>query len=235
VRAADVLSLGLGVLMTLVTLAMQPWTPQWWLLVIADAFVVVGASLHMMLGGGFQRIAKITSIALLAVGAPCFGAWYHLNYPASQKIVQVYFPSPVLSKPNQPPVVRKIDATLGKAYYKCKTKDAESTKEEAEKNAADFKAYIEAWANAYGYKPPTVSPVPGGLKAEILPPTNADPFKRTFQVVKIGKQLFGIYSADYTSPYYSASAMVQNSPLESSVHNVIEGLAKLEPGSCELQ
>jgi hypothetical protein len=235
-RAVDIFALAMAVVIALLLLAVHRWSWLLWTSLLIAAFIALWTLLHMTLRRSSQVTARLATIAFLTVGLPSFGIWYWLNYPVSQKIMQTYFPSPYAPKSSPVPVARKFDATLGKAYYKCKFADVELTKEETEKYVADFKAYIEAWANAYGYKSPTVTTVLGGLRADVLPPHAwDDPSKRSFQIVRIGKELSGIYSADYMSPYSSALPMRLNSPLESSVHKVMEGLAKLEPGSCELQ
>jgi hypothetical protein len=190
----------------------------------------------MMLGRGGQRTVKLTAMIFLAVGIPAFGSWYWHRYPESGKIMQAYFPAPhptTKPTPTPTPVAKKVEATVGKAYYKCKTSDAERTKDEADKYAADFKTYIDAWANLNGFGAPTISTVPGGLKAEV--PSPGEPTRRVFQIVKVGKELFGIYTANYSYYPYGSPALTPNSPLENFVHKAIEGLAKVETGDCELQ
>lgn len=238
-RPVDVFAIAVAVVIALLSLIVEPWSAPWWAALLTASFIAVWALLHMLLGRGGQRTVKLTAILFLVVGIPAFGAWFWHRYPESAKIMQAYFPAAgTAPKPNPAPtpVTRKINATLGKAYYKCKTKDIERTKAEAEKFEADFKTYIEAWANFYGFKPPTVSQVPSGLKAEIPPVGNAtEPSKRAFQIVKIGKELFGIYTADYSYYPNSSIPLQANSAVESQVHKAIEGLAQVEPGDCELQ
>jgi hypothetical protein len=62
-----------------------------------------------------------------------------------------------------------------------------------------------------------------------------EPYRRAFQIVKIGKELIGIYSADYTFLVYKTLPMTPDSPLEVGVRKTIEDMTKLEPGDCILQ
>jgi hypothetical protein len=186
--------------MALITLAMQAWSPQWWGGLIATIFIIVATAIHMVSGASAKRVTRITTVLFLAIGGPWFGYWYYSNYPASSKIMQAWFPVPVSPTKVATPInaiPRKTEATLSKAYYKCKN-NGDLTPEDAAKNASEFKAYIEAYAAAYGYKSPIVATIAGGNKAELIPLiANTDPSKRTFQVVRIGKELIGVYSADY--------------------------------------
>jgi hypothetical protein len=189
-RPIDVFAIAAAIVIALLSLIVAPWSGPWWIALLAATFVALWALLHILLGGSAKRIVRLTAILFLAVGIPSFGTWFYLRYPASLKIMQAWFPplftptTKAALAPTLPPA-RKIDATWGKAYYKCKTNEIEPTKGEIEKNASDFKTYIEAWANAYGYKTPVVTAVAGGNKAELTPlGAGADPSKRTLQIVK---------------------------------------------------
>jgi hypothetical protein len=240
IRVADVFLLATATLFGLLMLALQAWTPMWWAGLLATTFTIVAAVLHMTLGGSAKRIVNLTLLAFLIIGGPWFGYWYWSNYPASFTIMQTRFPAlyaaPKIPIPPAALPPKKLEATAGRANYKCKTDGTTPTPEQAAKDKADFQSYIAAWANFHGFKAPLLSEVPGGLKAEVPSLTAySEPSKRTFQIVKIGKELFGTYSADYVNYNTAATPMTPNSPLESQVHKAIEGLAKVETGDCELQ
>jgi hypothetical protein len=142
--------------------------------------------------------------------------------------------------PSQPPTPKRTESTWASAYYKCKNKGILALDNAAvERNSADFRAYIGSYAAAYNYKPVIVSLVPGGDKAELFP-LKSDSYstnKRTFQIIRVGRELTGVYSAEfnYNSEIYSHYLLISDSPMEVGIRKVIEALAKVEPGDCELQ
>ena len=242
-RPVDVFAIAAAIVIALLSLIVEPWSGLWWIALLAATFVALWAFLHIASGGGARWIVKLTAIVFLAIGGPSFGYWYWSNYPASFKIMQARFPAlnippskPVPSIVNSAP--RTVTAIFSKAYYNCKTKESVLDKAAIEKNSASFKAYIEPYAEDYGYKPPTITVVPGGDKVELVPlknpPVNV-PTKRIFQIVRVGKELTGVYSAEYLISTYGDYPLVPNSGAEATIRKIVAGLAGIEPGDCELQ
>jgi hypothetical protein len=238
-RPVDILGLAAAIVISLLMLIVEPWSGPWWIGLLAASFVALSAVLHIALGGNARRIARISAGAFILIGGPIFGLWYWWNYPASLSLVQARFPvlyaPPPIKTPPVPLVPKTLEATVGKAYYKCRTNGASPTPEQAAKEKTDFQLYITAWANLYGFKPPQLTEVPGGYKAELVPNSFSEPMKRTFQIVRVGKELIGFYSADYMYPTTGNEPLTPNSPLEAYIRKPIEDLAKVEPGECKLQ
>lgn len=244
VRVVDVFLLGVATLLTLLMLALQAWTPQWWGALLATAFIVVATALHMTLGGSAKRIVRLTLIAFLIFGGPWFGYWYYSNFPASSKIMQAWFPAPTVARPKAAvatPIApkRKTEATAERAIYKCRKAEV-TDKKIIDANSAEFKKYIEVYADTFGYTA-KVSDVPGGNKAELTPSTvlghknMGNALKITFEVRKIGKDLLGIYTAEFPQTIWSGYLLDQDSDLEKRIRKRIEDLVGVEPGDCELQ
>lgn len=234
-------SLAGAAVLTALAIVVPPESLVWRVVLYVGIAVFVAAAIGILIDMFAPTIAVSRKLRLTVYGflfaATLVGAgWFYLQFPKSLELARTWFPPLMVPKsPSAPLTPKKLGATVGKAYYKCKADGASPTPEQAAKEKADFQSYIAAWANLYGFKPPQLSEVPGGYKAELVPNVSSDPSKRTFQIVRVGKELMGFYSADYSFSITSNEPMPPNSPLESYIHKVIEGLAKVEPGGCELQ
>ena len=242
-RPIDVFAIAAAIVIALLSLVVEPWSGQWWIALLTASFVALWTFLHIVLGGGARWIVKLTAIVFLVIAGPWFGYWYWSNYPTSLKLVQARFPALYISQPKAASptinsVPRTVTATLAKAYYNCKTKEGHLDQAAIETNSAAFKSYIEPYAEAYGYKPPTITVVAGGDKVDLVPINNPPvntPTKRTFQIVKVGKELTGVYSAQFLISAYGDYPLVLNSGVGTTICKVIAGLAGVEPVDCELQ
>jgi hypothetical protein len=59
--------------------------------------------------------------------------------------------------------------------------------------------------------------------------------KVTFELRKIGRELLGIYSAEFSPNVWAGYRLEPDSDLEKRIHKRIEDLVGVEPGDCELQ
>jgi hypothetical protein len=132
-----------------------------WRGVLYGGIVVLGATSIAILIDMFiplatmERKAKFTVAGCLAVMLAVGGGWFYAQYPTSLNTMRGWFlplTAPPKLPPTPPPTPRKVDGTLSASYYKCKDRQMPVSAEE-------FKAYFEAYANAYGYKTPVVSTV----------------------------------------------------------------------------
>jgi hypothetical protein len=115
------------------------------------------------------------------------------------------------------------------------------TQKKRKKTAQLFKTYMSQYAQAYEFRL-TAAPVSGGDQANLVPinpiPNLSYPDSRSFQLLWIGKELSGIYSARYTASSYQQTPMPLGSKFESGIRKVFEDLATAEGLSevkCELQ
>jgi hypothetical protein len=244
-RPVDIFAIAAAIVIALLSLIVEPWSGPWWTALISAGFIAVAALLHMTLGGNANRIVKLTTIVFLLVGGPSFAYWYWSHYPASAKIMTAWFPPPTAVAP--PPKItpapqapaRTTEATAERAIYKCKRPEAIDQKT-ADARFVEFKKYIEVYADTFGYAS-KVSAVPGGSKAELTPATAlgqknlGSALKVTFEVRTIGKDLLGIYTAEYPPTLWAGYLLPQGSDPEKRIRKRIEDLVGAEQGGCELQ
>jgi hypothetical protein len=225
-RPVDIFAIAVAVVIALLSLIIEPWSGPWWAALLTACFIALWTLLHMLLGRSAQRTVKLTAILFLAIGTPSLGGWYWRNYPASAHVMQAYFPSPLVTP--KPPAAavpaptppRKTSTSRLKAYYDCKNKEGELDKAAIERNSAHVKSFIEPYAEAYEFKPPTITAVPGGDKVELIPLKNPPvdvPTKRIYQIVRVGKELTGIYTAEYLITAYGQVPLVPNSAAETTI------------------
>lgn len=129
------------------------------------------------------------------------------------------------------------------ATYFCKS-DA-LTQKKPDKNSENFKKYIGVYADTFGFKANTLK-VQGGDKAELIPDersfylkSSTYPRKIVFDIRRIGKNLAGVFTAEYLDSliiqYLARKSLVPDSLQERSIRKVIEDLADVKKGDCELQ
>jgi hypothetical protein len=105
---------------------------------------------------------------------------------------------------------------------------------------AEFKKYIEIYADTNGYAP-KISLVPGGYKAELTAATPlgyknmGNATKMTLEVRTLGKELLGIFSAEYSATVWLGYRLLQYTIPEMKIRKRIEDLVGADPGGCELQ
>jgi hypothetical protein len=239
-------SLSGAAVLTAMAVIIPPESALWRAVLYIGIVVLVTTSIAIFIDmivpvATMQRKAKFTAVGFLAIAMTVWGGWFYANYPASYKIMQTWFPALTIpSKPpsSVPPAPRNITSTFSKAYYNCKKKEGELDSAAIEKRSAAFKSFIEPYAEAYDFKPPTIAVVPGGDKVELVPlrnpPVNV-PTKQVFQIVRVGKELTGVYSAQYLISVYGDYPLIPNSGVEARIRKIVAGLANVEPGDCELQ
>jgi hypothetical protein len=141
------------------------------------------------------------------------------------------------SPPAPPP--RVTEATPERAVYKCKRSESSAQKTD-DARYAEFKKYIEVYADTNGFAAKVTS-VPGGFKAEL---TAATPLgqksmgsatKMTLEVRTLGKELLGIFSAEYPATLWFGYLLPSSSGPEIKIRKRIEDLVGADPGGCELQ
>jgi hypothetical protein len=196
--------------------------------------------------GAWRFLAVIGLLLIFAAE----GGFLYWHFHGQSKAVEVGGDKPVpptvqpsASSPPPVPQPRKADSTQSLAIYKCKNVGNPDRKT-LEKNSADFKKYIEIYADTFGYKA-NILKVPGGDKAELTPagPTGQKNMgsvtKIIFDVRRIGKDLIGIFSAEFEdnllSHVYAAQPLIPDSSSEIRIRKRIEDLAAVEKGDCELQ
>jgi hypothetical protein len=224
-----------------------------WLLFLAWPFAVFAAWEFVRTWSSRTVVVlSVTCLATVVIGALL--AWLHfvLAPPSSpitadldaSKVAQMAPPkSTAAPAPSPSPQDRKVEATQSEAIYKCKTVGNPDRKT-LEKNSADFKKYMEVYADTFGYKA-NILKVPGGDKAEL---TAGTPYgkknmgsttKASFEVRRIGKDLVGMFTVEFEDTFfgriYAAEPLVPDSPAEIRIRKRIEDLAGVEKGDCELQ
>lgn len=193
-----------------------------------------------------SRVAESTAAApdpfrRLKVGffifcaAVLLGVWamaWPLYFPAAQVVAA---PKPI---PNPSPL-RATEATAERAIYRCK-RSASSDQKTEDARLIEFKRYIEAYADTFGYASKVMA-VPGGRKAELTPMTvlaqrnMGNALKVTLEVRMIGKDLLGVYTAEYPANVWAGYLLPEGSETEKRIRKRIEDLVGAEPGDCELQ
>jgi hypothetical protein len=174
-----------------------------------------------------------------AVVVGVWSAWWVISTPAKAIPAPVApAPAPVVtSQPSPPP--RTTEATSERAIYKCK-RPAIADRITEDTRFVEFKKYIEAFADTFGYASKVTS-VPGGRKAELTPQTDlgqknmGSALKVTLEVRTIGKDLLGIYTAEFPANVWAGYLLQQDSIPEMRIRKRIEDLVGVEPGGCELQ
>jgi hypothetical protein len=171
-----------------------------------------------------------------ALAATVWGMYFCLAYsPPARALVSTSTPAP---KPILPPP-RVTQATPERAIYKCKrSPDTEAKTEDA--RFAEFKKYIEVYSDMNGYAA-KVTVVPGGRKAELTPATPfgaknmGNALKMSVEVRTIGKDLLGIFTAEYSANVWAGYLLPEGSETETRIRKRIEDLVGANPGDCELQ
>jgi len=59
--------------------------------------------------------------------------------------------------------------------------------------------------------------------------------KMTFEVRTLGKELLGIFSAEYPPTFWAGYRLYENSAPELKIRKRIEDVVGADPGGCELQ
>jgi hypothetical protein len=222
-----------------------------WLLFLAWPFAVFAAWEFVRTWSSRTVVVlSVTCLATVVIGALL--AWLHFVLPPpsspitadldASKVAQMAPPKPTAT-PAPPSQARKVEATKSEAIYKCKTVGSPDRKT-MEKNSAEFKKYIEVYADTFGYKA-NILKVPGGDKAELTAGTPigkknmGSATKMSLEVRRIGKDLIGMLTVEFGDDFfgriYAAQPLVPDSPVEIRVRKRIEDLAGVEKGDCELQ
>lgn len=147
-----------------------------------------------------------------------------------------------------PSVLTPIQPTPGTAstymqmYYRCKT--ASLTQRDMEKLSANFKRYMAVTAETFGYKANFVQ-VMDGDKVVLTPDT---PHRKrrlwflntmSFEIRRIGKTLVGVSTRDFIDnfviQYFASLRIPPTNPIQIETKGVIEELAGVKKGDCELQ
>jgi len=141
--------------------------------------------------------------------------------------------------PVNPPPTPKTTSTYGRSTYLC------AKSNELAQIATIKKKEIIEYANIYANMfalIPDISDVPGGLKIILSPSVlplareNINPAWRiTVELRKLGNELLGIFTADYDNPLYGRDKIPLGSDEEVKRRGLIEKMAMLKSGDCELQ
>jgi hypothetical protein len=84
-RAVDILLLALATLIGLLTLALQPWTLQWWAAIIVAVIIALAALVHMIMSAKGVSVKMSTWAPwFLILGGPLAGfLWLYIATPAT--------------------------------------------------------------------------------------------------------------------------------------------------------
>ena len=184
---------------------------------------------HRRLRFGFYSFCAAIGISVWVVAWPVMFPARPASPPAQ--------PKPVAPAISSPPA-RSTMSTMERVIYQCHRLATDQKTEEA--RLVEFRKYIEAYAdtNGYAFK---VNAVPGGRKAELTAATPlgqknmGNAVKMTFEVRTIGKDLLGIFMAEYQASIWANYRLPEGSDTEKTLRKRIEDLVDVEPGACQLQ
>jgi hypothetical protein len=214
-----------------------------WILVFAWPFagVAVWEIARVIFTSRFV-VRAITAVATVISGAMLL--WLYAALAPIELPGSIATESPKAIPLLTPSLTKIITSTSLMAGYQCKTDGIVPTQKKMDKTAENFKKYIERYAGIFGFKA-TIQRVEGGNKAELIPDLSiylhtreTFPRKITLDIRRIGKNIVGVYSGEFIDnwliQYFVRKPLVPDSRQETDLRSLIEDLAEVNKGDCEL-
>jgi hypothetical protein len=190
-----------------------------------------------------SRFVVLTTTGVATVISGAMLLWLYAALAPLEMPGYVAAETPSVTAPPTPSPAKIITSTSLLAGYRCKTDGVVPTQKKIDKTAENFKKYIERYADTFGFKA-SVLKVEGGNKAELIPSWPmyekriSVPRKITFDIRRIGKNLVGVYTGEFIDnwlvQYFARKPLVPDSKQETALLSLVEDLAEVNKGDCEL-